>query len=177
MQIYCVKCRSKTETEDLEDAVMKNGRSAVRGKCGKCGTMKYKLVAKKGGDIVDTLNKIGPKEKHLRTWTGKKYSFAGPGTDLDARLNPDDTPKEWSKPIDEVDQLAYHHDLAYRDNKDLPSRHAADRKMIEGLNQIVNDKKIPFGTRQSAKLVNAIMKSKVRFGLGNASGSGIQVIA
>ena len=47
--------------------------------------------------------------------TKRKYNFAGPFTKLDKRLNPDDTTKDWSKPINKLDEAAMAHDIAYRD--------------------------------------------------------------
>ena len=41
-------------------------------------------------------------------------NFAGPGTNLEERLTSTDAYKEWSKPVDRVDNAAYHHDLAYK---------------------------------------------------------------
>ncbi|XP_065675653.1 uncharacterized protein LOC136091869 [Hydra vulgaris] len=41
-------------------------------------------------------------------------NFAGPATNLDERLTSTDAYKEWSKPVDRVDNAAYHHDLAYK---------------------------------------------------------------
>ena len=49
MDGYCVKCRSKQEMEDVKNCKTKNGRDAVRGKCGKCGTKIMKFVKKGGG--------------------------------------------------------------------------------------------------------------------------------
>ena len=34
------------------------------------------------------------------------HNFTGPGTKLKKRLNPDLTPKEWSKPVNRVDEAA-----------------------------------------------------------------------
>ena len=48
---------------------------------------------KKGGDIGKVLSKI-PIELHMRDTSLRKYSFCGPNTDLEKRLNPDDTPKD-----------------------------------------------------------------------------------
>ena len=41
------------------------------------------------------------------------HNFTGPGTKLKKRLNPDLTPKKWSKPVNPVDKAAYHHDVRY----------------------------------------------------------------
>ena len=42
-QVYCVKCKSQTDTRDLQPTVMKNGRDAVAGVCAACGTKKYRI--------------------------------------------------------------------------------------------------------------------------------------
>lgn len=49
------------------------------------------------------------KEKHL-----PGNNFTGANTNLELRLNPDDTPKSDSIPINRVDWAAYRHDLACR---------------------------------------------------------------
>jgi len=46
------------------------------------------------------------------------FTRTGPGTKLDKRLNADGTPKQWSKPVNRVDDAAYRHDLAYASNAD-----------------------------------------------------------
>ncbi len=56
------------------------------------------------------------------------HNFEGPGTNTGIRLNPDDTPKEWSKPVDIDDEYSRRHDIAYRDCKNnLPCTQEADR--------------------------------------------------
>ncbi len=42
-QIYCFKCKTHTETRELEAVVMKNGRPATRGLCVNCGSKKNKI--------------------------------------------------------------------------------------------------------------------------------------
>jgi coat protein VP1 len=85
-------------------------------------------------DIQSLLSKIPftttgiPYEKHLIG-----HNFTGPGTRLDLRLKNDDTihtdtPKEWSKPVNRVDEAAYVHDLRYRNaGDDLARKHEVDR--------------------------------------------------
>ena len=41
--IYCVKCRKKTESRNIEEVTMKNGRSAKRAECQECGTKKFQI--------------------------------------------------------------------------------------------------------------------------------------
>ena len=44
-QIYCFKCREKTDTLEAQEMVLKNGRPAVTGHCGVCGTKKFRMGA------------------------------------------------------------------------------------------------------------------------------------
>ena len=41
--IYCVKCRTKTESRNVERVTMKNGRPATRAECQDCGTKKFRI--------------------------------------------------------------------------------------------------------------------------------------
>ena len=59
-----------------------------------------------GGSFLNTLVNKLPFEMHL-----PGHNFTSPGTKLYKILNPDGTPKEWSIPINTVDNAAYHHDL------------------------------------------------------------------
>jgi hypothetical protein len=45
MEIYCVKCKAKTETRELVGITMKNGRDAAQGICVDCGTKKFRIGA------------------------------------------------------------------------------------------------------------------------------------
>jgi hypothetical protein len=40
---YCVKCKTKREIKNPKKVTMKNGRSATKGVCPKCGTGMYKI--------------------------------------------------------------------------------------------------------------------------------------
>lgn len=46
MQAYCVKCKSKKEMNDEKKVTMKNGRSAMKGKCPDCGTSLFRITGK-----------------------------------------------------------------------------------------------------------------------------------
>ena len=41
---YCVKCKAKKEMQKAEKVTMKNGRPAMKGTCGDCGTDMYKIL-------------------------------------------------------------------------------------------------------------------------------------
>ena len=44
-QIYCLKCRSRTDTLEAREVVLKNGRAAATGQCPVCGTKKFRMGA------------------------------------------------------------------------------------------------------------------------------------
>ena len=44
---YCVKCKAKRAIADAKKVTMKNKRSALKGKCSKCGTGMYRILGKK----------------------------------------------------------------------------------------------------------------------------------
>ena len=94
----------------------------------------------------------------------KNANWCGPGTSLESRLNPDDTPKDWSLPVNSIDQAAYKHDLIYRDaGDDLATKHQGDREMIKALEEIQPG---DLGERFQRFIVKKILQLKLRYGLG-----------
>lgn len=45
VKIYCVKCKVRTASGDIEAVTMKNGRPATRSTCVECGTKKLPIGA------------------------------------------------------------------------------------------------------------------------------------
>ena len=45
IEIFCVKCKAKTASRDIEAVTMKNGRPAIRSICVDCGTKKFRIGA------------------------------------------------------------------------------------------------------------------------------------
>ena len=43
VEIYCVKCKARTESKDIKAVTMKNGRAATRSVCVDCGTEKFRI--------------------------------------------------------------------------------------------------------------------------------------
>jgi len=43
VEIYCVKCKAKTASRDIEAVTMKNGRPATCPICVECGTRKFRI--------------------------------------------------------------------------------------------------------------------------------------
>ena len=70
-----------------------------------------------GESFLNTLVNKLPFEMHL-----PGHNFTGPWTKLYKIFNPDGTPKEWSIPINRVDNAAYHHDLCYSQHDDTKTR-------------------------------------------------------
>ena len=166
MDIYCLKCKAHTLNVDEQESLTKNNRRVIKAKCSVCGKYKSRFLKsnKSGGDIVSSLISKIPFELHLRTLTGKKYSFCGPNTKLDERLNSDDTPKEWSKPINKVDEVCLHHDLAYKyADEGKGTRHEADEKMLEELNNLTD---LNFSEKVARAVIKPIIKTKHKLGLG-----------
>ena len=44
-QIYCVKCKAKTDSNEIVAVTMKNGRPATQATCADCGTKKFRIGA------------------------------------------------------------------------------------------------------------------------------------
>ena len=90
-----------------------------------CGRFDLQRVA------TTLLNKIElsttgiPGELHIPSYNfaGKNLSMFYESEKRPGRLNDDFTPKEWSKPINGIDQAAYYHDCDYyrAENSDLNS--------------------------------------------------------
>ena len=92
------------------------------------------------------------------------HNFTGPGTKLNKRLNPDLTPKKWSKPINRVDQAAYHHNVCYLKDNDTATRNTVcDKNMLKELEGIYNP---TIRERMEKGLVSSLIGKKARFGWG-----------
>ena len=106
------------------------------------------------------------------------YNFAGLNSSMfyeseerPGRINDDFTPKEWSKPMNGIDQAAYHHDCDYyrAENSGLSSdeilklKNIADERMIARFENY-----IPNGIMErSIKFaIIKILQATVKFGIG-----------
>ena len=92
------------------------------------------------------------------------HNFTGPGTKLYKRVNLDGTPKEWSIPINRVDNAAYHHDLCYSKHDDTKTRNqVCVMTMLNKFNEIVNPNLID---RIDKSIVGKLINAIVNVGLG-----------
>lgn len=159
--MYCLKCKKNTETNNVEIVVTKNSRKMEKGRCRICNTVKCRFIkdSKTGSSILNKAINNLPFEMHL-----PGHSFTGPGTKLNKRLNPDLTPKSWSKPINRVDEAAYHHDICYLKNRDTKTRNeVCDKDMLTEMDGIYNP---TLREKLDRALVSKIIDTKMRFGMG-----------
>ena len=75
-------------------------------------------------------------------------NFAGPGTNLDETLTSTDAYQDWSKPVDRVDNAAYHHDIAYKYFIDKQTRNLADKMVLEEMD---STQTLPYSERNKRK--------------------------
>ena len=158
--MYCVKCKKTTNTSNELVIETKNNRRMKRGTCVVCGKTKTQFVKfTRGGSVLNKFINNLPVEMHL-----PGHNFTGPGTKLNKRLNPDLTPKKWSKPINRVDKAAYNHDICYLKNNDTMTRNAVcDKNMLKKLKGIYNP---TIRERMERGLVSSLIGTKARFGWG-----------
>ena len=131
-----------------------------RGTCVICGRTKTQFIkTQKGRSLLNKFINNLPVELHM-----PGYNYLGPGTKLNKRLNPDLTPKEWSKPINRVDKASYNHDLCYLKNDDTATRNAVcDKNMLKELEGIYNP---TLRERLDKSIVSKLIGTKVKFGMG-----------
>ena len=107
-----------------------------RGQCITCGNTKTQFIKSDaiGGSFLNTLVNKLPFEMHL-----PGHNFTGPETKLYKRLNQNEKPKQWSIPINRVDNAPYHHDLCYSKHDYTKTwNEVCDKTMLNELNEIVN---------------------------------------
>ena len=159
--MYCLKCRRVTETENIATVTSKNGRLMRRDQCVTCGKINCEFVKKEvaGGIFLNSLLNKLPFEMPL-----PGHNFTGSGTKLNKRLNPYGTPKEWSMPINRVDNAAYHYDLCYSKHGDTKTRiEVCDKSILGELSGIFNP---TLRERIDKSIVGKLIRAKVNIGLG-----------
>ena len=126
----------------------------------------WRAVDAKGGDITSSLISKIPYELHLRDTSFKKYSYCGPNTNLEKRLNPDGTPKPGYEPINKVDNICMHHDYNYKlADEGGMTRHEADKVMLDELNNLEN-KKLNWNEWFAKYFTKGVIGAKYKLGLG-----------
>ena len=163
--IYCVKCKKKTMTVNIETVKTINNRMRIKGNCVICQCkksqfMKLPVSKKTGSGIGDILNntigKLGDLgiELHL---PADKGEYVPNGSQRN---------REGYKGINELDRMAKLHDQFYNENSDTKSRNISDIALAHRAEEIASDPNIDETQRRDAKFVKTLMQNKARFGFG-----------
>ena len=129
-KIYCLKCKTKTDTLEIEQSKSRNNRLMLQGKCALCGTTKSRFISAKEGKGWTDL----PFELHPPVSLTKRYHFLGPGTKLNKRLHENKNPLPHSKPVNKLDEIAMNHDICYEKYPKTKERNKiCDKKMLDDI--------------------------------------------
>ena len=174
--IYCLKCKQKTNSKDITEVITKNNRRMLKGICIVCGSKKstfVKSITSGKGLLNNVVAKLGDTgtEMHLPALRGEyvpdgsfnnlhKYSYCGPGTKYDQRNS------EGYKGINELDSNCKLHDQFYNENTDTATRNISDTALAHRANEIANDSRYDIAQRNMANLVAIIMNTKAKYGWG-----------
>src|SRR6266853_6878481 len=93
------------------------------------------------------------------------YNFCGPFTRLDKRLDSNDVPYEWSKPINKIDEISMMHDLTYRDYNSAKGRQVADQIMLDALDNL-NDDELTTREKLDRRIVRPLILARKFVGFG-----------
>ena len=173
--IYCLKCKQRTESINIQERLSTNNRRMIVAECQVCGRNKSQFISMKSGQGVfnNVLSAVGNTlgEMHLPSSRGeyisngsfnnqKNYSYCGPGTKYEERN------REGYKGINELDSMCKLHDQFYNENSDTYNRNISDEALAHRAYEIANDTRYDSAQRNMAMIVYYIMKNKARFGLG-----------
>lgn len=159
--IYCLKCKKKTDTNNITQKKTKNNRNMIQGTCVVCNTKKSKFISLEGKGVVNNMINKLPFEMHMPGG----YNFLGPGTRLDLRLDENNNPLPNSLPINKIDEAAMNHDICYSKHEDTKTRNKlCDRKMLQELKEVK-----PMSIKEwiDKKFVQGVIGLKKVSGLGN----------
>jgi len=179
MQIYCLKCKVKTDTTNVTESKTKNNRYITKGVCSLCGRNKSvferavnnaSAASGKGFSFNNLINSL-PIELHQFAETGEnipggsfndqqKYSYCGPGTRYEQRL------REGYKGINELDSMCKLHDQFYNENINTQRRNLSDEALAYRADQIAANENLDSAQRKDAKFLSGVMRTKARLGLG-----------
>ena len=164
MEIYCVKCKRKTDTDNINQVRAKNNRKALTGSC-KCGTKKYPFMSNKvEGSNLDIHRLIGKLPlRPEKGFAAPSYNYLGPYNPLDKQVSfnkqTGDIQKIHVLPQNALVRIAMHHDICYTVNP--PNKRDCNRKMVRSIDEI------PYkDMNKTAMLARTIINKKQQLGLG-----------
>src|SRR5215469_4659157 len=160
--MYCLKCKRKTDSNDVTQIMTKNNRLLLKATCIICNSGKSSFCKSQNGKgFLNSVVEKLPIELHLPAKMGEyvtngsfnnlqKYSYCGPGTRYEQRV------KEGYKGINELDSMCKLHDQFYNENLNTKSRNISDLALAHRANEIANDPKFDAAQRRDASLVGNI---------------------
>ena len=156
--IYCLRCKKKTDTNNITQKKTKDNRNMVQGTCVVCNTKKSKFIILEGGKLVDDIIDKMP-EMHL-----PNHNYTGPFTKLSKKLDKNDKPLPGYEPYNQVDAVSLKHDICYRDTPKFEDKNKiCDKKMLDELKAVK-----PMSIREyvDKKIVHGVIGLKKVSGLG-----------
>ena len=191
MLIYCLKCKTKTETISTIQSKTKNNKDIVTGVCSICGKNKSVFVCGtatlhaatptflpamrasqhgKGFSLNNLINSL-PIELHQFAETGENI----PGGSFNDQqkysycgpgTRYDQRIKEGYKGINELDSMCKLHDQFYNENTDTKIRNLSDAALAHRADEIAANVNLDAAQRKDAQFISKIMKTKAALGLG-----------
>ena len=158
-----MKCKKKTQTNDIKSITTKNSRKAITGTCNICGSRKYMFVSNIDGSSLDIHKLIGKLPRPSKGWVPGDYKYLGPYNPLHKQISFDNKTGEIHKiheqPKNRLDEIAMNHDICYTVNSSNKGK--CDRKMVKDIDSI------PYkDMNKTTMLARTIMNKQQQLGLG-----------
>ena len=160
--MYCLKCKTVTESCDVSRAKTSNNKIIQKSICTICNSKKCKFISGGKVDIHATIGKL-PKPK--KGFVLYKHKYTGPYNPLHQQLDEYDRPIPGQEPFNQVDEISRRHDICYRDYPG--NKLHCDKIMLKDLKAMKSKNK---RERLDKKLVQGIIGAKTKLGLGVESG-------
>ena len=157
-----MKCKQKTDTDNIDKTTTKNNRLALRGNCKLCHSQKYIFIKNEGGSF-DIHKLIGKLPRPTKGWVPGDYKFLGPYNPLQSQVSFDENTGEIQKihtqPKNKLDEIAMKHDICYSVNPQ--NKGDCDRTMVKSIDNM------PYkDMNKMAMLARTIINKKQQLGLG-----------
>lgn len=163
---FCVKCKKKVKVSEYKvKHRLKNGCNQLSGKCPECNNNVSTIEGKEGGGLGNKILNLKLPEFHLSYPNGEqveggsfnnqnKYSYCGPFTKLEKRLN------EGYQGVNRLDKACRNHDIAYHNNTDSGTRNKYDDILAKEAASLLDDPSVSENEKNDARKVVAAMATK-----------------
>jgi hypothetical protein len=131
-------------------------------------------MSEQNDSVINKLVNNLPFEMHAWSPEVGKYAACGPGSKtqerLDQYIKTGDTNHIFKN---ELDKACLYHDVAYGSNKDVPSRHIADKELMDRAIAIASDKTKNGYERALSSLLYKFFEKKIKMGQGIQSDNAV----